>query len=131
MKNDKIAEDKIDKEIAKRTNNGYMHIYHITGISRMINGITIVSLWKLNYLQLLVDITDEAYSIDADAGDVFPSDMRRVFNDLQRDYTGADIGVAICDHRDQYNPQEGRTIAKRNWLETYRYEHTIIRDLNL
>ena len=126
MKNDKTAEIKIDKEIAKRTNNGYIHVYHITGISRKINGITIVSSSRFDYKKLLILLTDEAYRLDEDMGDVFPGDMKNVFVRIQR-FGAVDIGTSICDHRDQYNYQEGRTRAKRNWLETYGYKHTVVK----
>ena len=118
MKNDKKAELKIDEEISRRTHDGYMHVYHITGISRKISGVTIVSLSRFDYGELLKFICDESYRLDKKIGDVFPSDMKKSLMVYQSYVLNTPelIGFSICDYRDQYNHQEGRTRAKRNWL---------------
>lgn len=117
-KNKEVAEQRIDKEIARRAHGGHMQTYHITGISRKINGITFVSLSKYDYKKLLIFVTDIAYYLDAKTGDAFPSDIKKSLVEYQGSIPDikASIGFAICDHRDQYNHQEGRIKAKRSWL---------------
>ena len=108
-KNREIAEERIDKEIARRNRGGYMYTYHITGIGRKINGITVVSESRLDYENLLTVVTDISYRLDEKHKDVFPGDLKLALTDLN-------IGVAICDHRDQFDRNEGRMKAKRSWL---------------
>lgn len=117
-KNGEMAEHRIDEEIARRTFGGYIHTYHITGVSRRINGITFVSLLKLDYKELLIAITDMAYYLDEKIGDAFPGDIKKLIIELQSDVPNikTSVGFAICDHRDQYNHQDGRIKAKRSWL---------------
>lgn len=118
-KNDKTAEEKIDREIAQRTPE--IHVCHImddiTDISYNINGITIVSDTKIYYNVLIKLINDKTDDLDSHAGGIFPGDIKECL--IDNGYTG----VAICDHRDQYSRQEGRTRAKRSWLRTHPYTH--------
>lgn len=107
-KKDKIAELRIDREIARRTEHVY--VYHITGISRKINGITVVTIDSDRYDIILTHIVALSYELDKEYGDVFPGDLKVAFDAM-------DMGTAICDHRDQFDHNSGRVKAKRAWLK--------------
>lgn len=109
MNENQIAEEYIDSEIKRRTGDLYLSIMHVTGISRRISGITVVSKTKLNYDILLERIINISYYLDEEYGDVFPGDMKRI---LKNHYDS----IAICDNRDQFSRIEGRVKAKRIWL---------------
>ena len=106
-KYNQITEQRIDEEIARRVDRVYIH--HVRKISDKIDGITLVtncphSYWKIvDYLDRVInDIVDEH-------GDIYPGDMKHDANQIS-------IGIAICSKPDQFNRQEGRIRAKRNWL---------------
>lgn len=107
-KKDKIAERRIDSEIDRRVKHVY--VYHITDISRKINGITVVTTSPYQYDMILAHIVAASYELDKKYNDVFPSDIKMAFNTMH-------LGVAICDHRDQFNHNSGRVKAKRAWLK--------------
>lgn len=106
-KRDRIAELRIDREIACRTEHVY--VYHITGISRKINGITVVTTSPYQYDMILAHIVAVSYRLDKEYNDVFPGDLKMAFNTMH-------LGIAICDHRDQFDHNIGRVKAKRAWL---------------
>ena len=89
----------------------------IRDISYNINGITIVSDTKIDDNALIELIKDKADDLDRYVDGVFPGDIKKCL--IGNGYTG----VAICDYRDQYSRQEGRTRAKRSWLRTHPYTH--------
>lgn len=114
MNENQIAEEYIDSEIKRRTGDLYLSVMHVTGISRRISGITVVSKTKLNYDTLLARIVNISYHLDEKYGDVFPGDMKI---GLGQYYDS----VAICDSRDQFSRIEGRIKAKRIWLTCHHF----------
>lgn len=108
---DTIAEARIDEEVARRIPT--MFITHVTGIGRRCNGVTIATEKKLHYGSMLSLIVLEAYKLDEKYGDVFPSDLKAYL------YGIGYAGVAVCDHRDQFDHAAGRRKAKRAWLRSH------------
>lgn len=110
-KEQRTAEQRIDEEITRRTPT--MYIYHVTGISRRTEGVTVAYQHPIQYGDLLDDILDLAYDLDEMYGDAFPGDIKQGLHELGL------TGIAICDFKDQYDHAEGRIRAKRAWLRAH------------
>lgn len=123
-KKNRLAERRIDKEIAKRAPNIY--VYHIVRdiveLTDKINGITIVSDIEIDYKKLIELINDKADDLDMYVGGVFPGAIKKCL--IDNGYTG----VAVCDRRDQFDHADGRRRAKRNWLRTHSYKHPRVKE---
>ena len=107
----RTTEQRIDEEIARRTPT--MYIYHVTGISRRTEGVTVADQHPIQYNDLFTDVTDLAYDLDDTFGDAFPSDIKHGLHEMGL------TGVAVCDFRDQFDHTEGRIRAKRAWLRAH------------